>query len=236
MTRMNRIFFLICFYSACLLLCSDAIAQSKDEIINLHNQAIGLPVIEDINTLCIYGKRESSSYGRTSIHEFFTGIKKPNLIYTEYNYIDYKLISGYDGTRFWTNTGFTHERNMDVIISRVKANLEGLNTYLEKDQIKSVGRTTMEDIEFIIVSVETENEYTVIFYLDIENYLIKKIQFHLTDPATGDVYTNERRYSDFRNINGIVIPFTEESYYNKILSGIYRISNIELNCEIDDIF
>ncbi|MGF1587405.1 MAG: hypothetical protein ACFCUM_18965 [Bacteroidales bacterium] len=232
---MNKLFFLILSFATCLLLCSDAFSQSKEEVISHHNKATGLSEIRDIKTICITGERESSSYGKTSVNGFWTGIKEPELIYTEIDYTDYKLVYGYDGKRFWTNTGFIpHERSMDVIISRVKANLESLNSYLGKDQIKSLSIAVIHDTEYIRLLVETEDEYTVIFFLDPSDYLVKIIHFHLSDPATGDVYVNERRYSDFRNIHGIFIPFTEESYYHGTLSWTERISNVELNCKIDD--
>jgi hypothetical protein len=52
--KMNKLFFLILFSADFVLLNSGAFSQSMEEVINHHNQAIGLPEIRNINTICIF--------------------------------------------------------------------------------------------------------------------------------------------------------------------------------------
>jgi hypothetical protein len=54
---MNKLFCLILFNSAFVLMDSVSFSQSKEEVIYNHNRAIGLAEIRNINTVCILNNR-----------------------------------------------------------------------------------------------------------------------------------------------------------------------------------
>lgn len=188
-------------------------------------------------SLCIEGKSVYQLYGKEHSFKFQKRIKTPDRIFTE-SYIDErKGSSGFDGKNFWSTWGETDPsyKSIDVISSRIEASLGGLLQHSNNGFIKECCTETFSGVAYIKITVETNDAYTLWYYLHPSSYLIEIIRIPLSDPFTKKEYINEYRYSDYRNIHGITIAFRKEYLHNNVLMSVERIRKIQIGCEVNDI-
>ncbi|HEX3006861.1 MAG TPA: hypothetical protein VHO90_04535 [Bacteroidales bacterium] len=219
-----------------IFISNNCVAQDLASVLTRHNQVTGYSVLEKVVTVCIEGEIEMNIMNQIYIDNYKTSIKRPGSLFTESEFMGRKLWSRFDGSKFVSNTGRqdTLYKSIDVIKYRLETDFGCIYSYYLTNQIQSITKDTLFNKTYFKITAITSDNYILIFYLNTISYLVEDILIPLSDPKTGNTYTNEIRYSDFKNIEGIVIPFKEENYYNGKLNQIKRKKKVKLNCNVNN--
>lgn len=81
-------------------------------------------------------------------------------------------------------------------------------------RVNAHGPESIDDEEFWIVDVVHEDGFEDRFYLDIDTYLIARQRSdHALHPAIDpEIQRFETRYSDYREVDGVMFSFRQEKY------------------------
>ncbi len=187
-------------------------------------------------SLCLEGELILNLYEQEHRFPFKRLIKHPDKLVTISEFEGRKRISGFDGEKFWVMNEevINSSRSIDIISSRVQANLEGLSKFYRNNQVRSVEQTELNNSTYLKLTVITNDGYTLHYFLNTKTNLLEILQIPLEEPSTGRLNMTEYRYSDYREIDGIIYPFRKEYFFNHELKSVERIRSITVNCETDD--
>jgi len=209
----------ILFCSIKITTCS---AQSLDEILNKHYEAIGQKVRSQLNSMFleVIEVNEQNDEKKYSVI-----LKKPNKIRIEGVWQGQNYISAYDGNRAWTIAPWTGVAipqlmtfsEIDDIKSKDGVNATIYNSQQNNDEIIYAGLTKTDSATFYLLKISSvENPYTE-YYLNVDNYLVYKSLRYSRDDTTQIVeeikYSNYSKQS-FGDQEDITIPMTLEIIRN----------------------
>lgn len=228
----------VCVVSVVALLCAavgrPAAAQTADELIAKNLQAKGgLEKIRAVQTIKQTSRMNIQGMeGRVTIYT-----KRPNMTRQEMNVGGQMIVNAYDGVTAWTinpNVGVTSPMVLggpqaDAI--REQSSFDGpLVDYKKKGYtIELVGLETLNNRKVHHLKVTDKNRQVQHYYLDATTGLETKVSFQ-TDMGG----TFEQELSDFRDIEGIKIPFSIRTLANGVLQGQITVEKVEFNVKIDD--
>ena len=164
--------------------------------------------------------------------------KRPNLMRNEIEMGGQKMIQGFDGTSMWISMPGMPPQEVpagpQVEILKRQSQFEPLFIdYKEKGhkiELKGKVADGGKDAYHLIV---TPKEGPVShYYIDAETGLETRTVTELTDPAMKG--TMETRLSDYRNIEGRVVPFSIVHVVNGTTAAEMKFEKIEFNVALDD--
>ena len=222
---------------ATLVLAAPAVgarAQTADELVAKNIQAKGclekLRAIQSIkqtgrvNIQCIEGKQTLYA-------------KRPNLLRQEINLKGQVVIMAFDGKTPWMINpllGAVAPISMsgppaDMI--RDQSSFDGpLIDYKDRGSVlELVGLETLGTRKVHHLKLTDKNRQLQHVYLDAETFLETKLT---TQNELGQTF--EQELSDFRDVEGIKIPFTIRTLANGIQQGQITVESVEFNIKIDD--
>ena len=221
-----------------IFLCSSSFAQTQDvdEIITKHIKAHGgADKWEAVKSIKITGK-----FTAFSVEKDFFAIKTDDGAYYSELYLgQHKIIESFDGKTGWTIDPwqefiFPRELNKtEVNVFYQKADFfTPFYKYKEKGyKVEFIGEENVDGVDTYVIKLTRPNGKSETWYLDANKYLEYKSESDWVDfayPAPAESY-----FDDFRNVNGLVIPyFIERTFFQR--DRITQIEDIEFNTEIDE--
>ncbi len=212
-------------------------AEDVVDIINKINKAIGgLDKIKAAHTAIIEGKFYQGAMEMSMIIK----VKKPDHVRVEITIQGQTLIQAYDGERAWQIVPFLGTTDAESIPEeeaknlKMQADLDGpFVDYKEKGiNIELIGEEELEGNNVYKLKVIREGGDVYYYYIDKESYIPLK---HSHIMKKGDSEINvENFYSDYKSVDGILIPFTYESKVSGQAAGSFVITEIKFNADIDD--
>ena len=159
---------------------------------------------------------------------------KPCLIYTEFSLMMFKFKTGFDGENAWVvdNNGkvlinkdpdVTKNYLLNCMYNRYELlySPEKFNTTLEEPD--TVEGATCDVIKYKIKDI---GDYTI--YVDRKTHLIRKTI------TTAGITKVETIYRDYRPVNGILMPFQNETFVVQLLKKMkITFTSIEINRPVD---
>ena len=214
-----------------------ASAQTVDEIIKKNIEARGgLDKITAVKSMKVTGKLLTQGIEAPVI----MFIKRPNLIRMEFTLQGQSMIRAYNGeTAWWINpfTGLTdpqklpEEQAEDLI---EQADMDGsLINYKEKGhQVELIGKEDMEGTEVYKLKLTLKNGNTRYLYIDSEYFLEIKVVAKIK--RQGSEIEVENYVSDYKEVNGLMLPFSFDSKIGGNTTEQVTIEKYEMNVDIDD--
>ncbi len=215
----------------------NAEAQSIDNILNEHFKASGQDQLNNINTVRSYGKALQAG----NEFPFLQIQKRPDNIYLEIDIQGMKMVQAYDGEKGyaiepWINPDPRDLTGHELMNLGQMASIDSdLVNWKEKGcKIEYVGREKYGDGKVFILKLIKYSGEAYQFYIDANSYLIRKIVTHTN--YEGSTFEGETVLSDYRNINGIKVPFRTEMKYDGQTLMINIIENVEFDVVIEEKF
>jgi hypothetical protein len=144
-----------------------------------------------------------------------TSVQLPNRISTEVqskaNCMEFKFVQIVNGDKGWVKFG---DNTMEMNEDQIKEAREGMNAQnishltplLEKDyMLASLGEVKVGDKPAIGIRAQRKGYRDVSLFFDKDKGLLIKTEARGKDPMSGDEYTGETFYSDYKKIDGLMV-------------------------------
>jgi outer membrane lipoprotein-sorting protein len=230
---------------AFLVTCAPAAAQTVDELIAKNLKARGgEEKLRATDSMRITGKVALQGMELPMM----VVAKRPNLMRQEMAIQDKKVITGFDGTTAWViNPMMGSEAPQEVQgpqadLTRDQADFDGpLMDYQKKghtiELVKGEGPKGTEKLPdgtaVHHVRVTRKNGRVQHYYLDAESGIELKQSAELEGPD-GQKMMVEQELSDYREVDGLMVPHTVKSLMNGTPVLTMTVEKIEFNAPIDD--
>lgn len=219
-----------------LMLCFSAgHSQNLEKIIARHIEARGGAK----NWAKIENMKITGRYVAFSEEKDFRTLKSSNgCLYSEFWMGKFKVTEAFDGKSGWTidpwhDFSFPRLMNKSEVNALLqKSTLATPFFHLKQEGIQAqlMENENVDGVDCFVIKLTRSNGFKETWYLRTDNYLEYKCKSQWVDFATP--MPAESFYEDFRNINGLVIPFYEERNYGQ-RNNIQKISTIEFNVPFD---
>jgi outer membrane lipoprotein-sorting protein len=221
------------------VLFSELNAQDSDieNIIKEYFKTIGQDKIIQIETAIASGT--TIQYGdETSFKQIQ---KKPDKAYLEVLLSDGQILKqGYDGKTGWMQASWmgasepVELTGPDLKTIKEMGNIEGdLWNWKEKGhKLKMTGVENLDSNRVYHLILNKSDGDTDELYIDVNSYMLYRMLRKTT--INGSEVEVEVRFDDYKNIEGVLLPFTVEQYFNGQLGMTVKIKEVKFNVEIDD--
>ena len=210
--------------------------MNQDEILGKYYQAIGIANIKEWKTMTMTGK--STAQGM----EFPVTIymKRPDKIRVEVLIQGNKMIQVFDGQAGWSVVPWSgssdpQEMTQDEIKGmKEQADFEGaLYDWKEKGhKLELLGKEDMEGSRVYVIKVTRADENVETYYIDDEDFVPIKIKS--ITKIQGNETESEAIPSNYKEVNGVMMPFSIENKYKGQTVSHVVIDKYEINNEVDD--
>lgn len=223
------------FGLALLFAASDARAQTIDDIIAKNIKAKGgLEKLKGTNSVRMTG---TATVQGTRV-PVMTVSKRPNLMRNEMEMAGQKLIQAFDGTSMWMSMPGMAPQEVPPgpqtdILKRNSQFDPVFIDYKEKGhKIDYKGKETDAGKEVHHLVVTTKDGPVAHYYIDAATGLETKTVMDIDDPAMKGKL--ETRMSDYRNVEGRMIPFSMMQVMNGTTVAEMKFEKVEFNVPLDD--
>jgi outer membrane lipoprotein-sorting protein len=211
-------------------------AQDLDEILESHYEVMGMDKVLKTKTIIANGKAVQMGM------EFPMTLyqKRPGMVRMEAEIQGTKLVQAYDGTNGWMIAPWTGSMEpQDMSEDQVKGmkqmgDMDGdLYNWNDKGfKVSFEGEDEMEGTPVYKIRLEKEDGDVFTYYLDAENYVILKVDSKVM--VQGAEVESSSFYSNFKPVEGMIMPFNIESRVNDQVQMQIVIDSFEVDAEIDD--
>lgn len=228
---------------AALALCASvASAQSTptvDELIAKNIKARGgMEKLKSINSIRVRGKMVMAQ----GFEAPFTMMqKRPRMTRTEFTFQGMTGMQVYDGKNAWMVMPFMGKKDPEAMPTEQaqmldeQADMDGpLVDYKEKgNKVELAGKEQVEGADAYKLKVTLKNGQTRTYYLDAETGLEVKTEAKRT--MRGSEVDGETFLSDYKEVNGMMMPFTMESgAKGQSMRQKMLIDSVETNANLPD--
>jgi hypothetical protein len=216
MTHRIKIFTPLLFF----FIAHASLASGPDDIIGRHVEAMGgHDSWQAVRSLTLTGTMATFSVR----HDFKTVKTQDGKFYNEFNIGHQRVIEGHDGAWSWTIDpwqGFDFPRRINAAEENVFVQKATMATpffdYQEKGhRVEYLGEEEQDGLALHVLKLIRNNGLEETWYLDADTYLPYKTISQWIDFATP--LQSEAWYEDYREVDGVVIPFfTERVFANRL--------------------
>lgn len=210
-------------------------AQTVDEIIAKNIQAKGgVEKLKGTNSVKMTGV---ATVQGTQV-PIVTVSKRPNMMRNEMEVAGQKMVQGFDGTSFWVSMpGMPAQELPDgpqtEILKRNSQFDPVFIDYKEKGhKIEYKGKETDAGKQVYHLVVTAKQGPVAHYYIDATTGLETKTVMEIEDPAMKGQL--ETRMSDYREVDGRMIPFSMTQVMNGNTLAEMRFEKVEFNVPLDD--
>jgi hypothetical protein len=199
-----------------MIFASATFAQTVDEILAEHFNAVGQEKLLATNTIMMKGKIIQQSFEIP----FTSYQKRPMNFRSEAEFQGMKILSGFDGTMGWSINpmmGSSDPQPMteeQIDRMKIQADYDGLfYNYKEKGYtIELLSNEKVDDIDTYVLKLTRPNGDIVTSYIDAENYVLLKSKSKMK--IQGVDTETEVIFSNYKYVNEILNPFSMETKMN----------------------
>ena len=167
-------------------------------------------------------------------------IKRPNRKRSEMEVGGERFVEGFDGTTSWVAKG-----NMPPQVLPPTPQLEEAKTRSEIDPVlldykergravTLIGREKSDGGEVIHLRIVEKGRVTH-YYIDSKTGLDRRVTNRMTSPDGMYVAQQELRFSDYRDVQGRMVPFTVQQVVDGKPVGQTKVDSVEFNIPIEDV-
>lgn len=224
------------FITALMLISLNLTAQDLDEILDNYYEVMGMDKVLKTTTIIANGKAVQMGM------EFPMTLyqKKPGMVRMEAEIQGTKLVQAYDGTNGWMIAPWTGSLEpQDMTEDQIKGmkqmgDMEGdLYNWQEKGfTVTYEGEDEMEGTPVYKIRLEKEDGDVFTYYLDAENYVVLRVDSKMN--VQGAEVESSSYYSNFKPVEGMIMPFNIESRVNDQVQMQIVIDSFEIDNKLDD--
>lgn len=211
-------------------------AQDLQTILDKHFKAIGQEKILKVQTQVSTGKMTQMG---TEI-PFKSISKRPGKAYMELDIQGTKVVSAFDGVKGWAIQPWTGSAEPvdlsapDLMPLKEMSDMDGaMWNYAEKGhQLELIGTEDLDGTKVYVLKMTRKNGGIFHYYLDAEKFIIRKMKFKLM--INGQENEIVALMSDFRDIDGYLVPFKTKQTYDGQTEGAMILEEVKFNQDIDD--
>ncbi len=216
-------------------------AQNADAVIAQYLKAIGgLENIKKVQTVKATGNFQQ---GGMNI-PFVMTQKRPNKMLIEVTFQGMTQKICYDGSMGWIINPFQGRTNAEKMDAdgtkeqKFQADIDGpLVDYAAKgNKVEYIGEEDMDGSPAVHLKLTTTEGDVHDYYFDKDAYLLVKEKAHIKT-QDGSVQDAETNYSDYKDVNGLLIAFTIENVsedQGQSYSSFLKMDKLEQNVSVDD--
>ena len=208
-------------------------AQTADEIVARNLEAKGgIELLRQTSSVRITGTMQMASTKGTTQ----TVSKRPNLFRREMDISGQKMVQAYDGSILWMRMGAMPPQEMPPgpQTEALKHNVDFDSAFIDWQKkghkVDYKGKVTEEGKEYHHLVFTPKDGPSIEYYIDPTTWLEAKTV--MQDPATKG--RMETRMTDYRAVDGRMIPFVMTNVLNGTQVAQIRLERIEFNVPIDD--
>ncbi|OWY18234.1 outer membrane lipoprotein-sorting protein [Sphingobacteriales bacterium UPWRP_1] len=235
---MKKFIFCLSVLGLLTLSANGVMAQSLDEVLKNHFEAIGQEQISKLNSFACSGKVIVQG-GMISIPMTMTQ-KRPDMMKTESTFQGQQFIEAYDGKTGWSINPFAGAlepqlMNEDQLRSiKIQSDIDGqLYNYAQKGyKAELEGSEDMEGSKVYKVKLTNANGEQFTYYIDADSYVLLKTKSKVK--IQGNDMESETFFSNYKQLEGMAFAYNiETKMQGQVVSQIV-IEDIKLNPEIDN--
>lgn len=228
--------------AAALCTAVPAAAQTVDEIVAKNLLAKGgVDLLKSTATVKITGVMKQTA-GEMKMTVW---AKRPNLKRVEAEmsgkkeFAGQKMVQAFDGTNAWVMFGSMPPQSLpggpQLEAAKQQAEFDSvfLNYQEQGRKIELAGKGKLEGGEVYHVIVTSKDGQAKHYYIDTETGLERKAVSTVRGPD-GSLAQIEERFSDYRSVDGRMVPFSIEQLANGKSIAQTRVDSVEFNVAIDD--
>jgi hypothetical protein len=225
------ILFIIALFSVSFLA-----AQDLNEVLKNHYETIGMDKLHQINNMVTKGTINQMGMDLT----YTVTVTRAGKMFLEVPIQGMVMKRGFDGTVAWMTAPWTGSSDpvelgdFEKKMVRVQSDLDGMLYDYENKGYKAefLGKEDMEGsgVYLIKLTDATGDEYT--YYIDAENFVVLKVKGSLN--YQGSKIEAETFMSNYKPIEGIIMPYSMESKMNGQTQSIITVNEYLFNQEIND--
>ncbi len=211
-------------------------AQNLEKVLDNYFDAIGIDNLLKTNTIIMKGKIVQMNMDLPM--ELYQ--KRPKKLRMEAEIQGTKFVQGYNGKDGWAIMPWTGSTDpQDVTGDQLKgleqmADIEGdLYNWEKKGYTVTLeGSEDMEGTPVYKIKLVKPDGDAFIFYMDKDNYVVLKED--ATVKVQGTPVESSTFFSNFKSVEGMVMPFSIESRMNGQVTSQIEIDSIEVNKVLED--
>ena len=225
-----------------LLWCAGlAQAQTVDDIVaaNIKSKG-GVAKIKGTNTVRMTGSVVAHDMNGREVTGSMTMVaKRPNLMRRDATVNGQQFTNAFDGTSLWMAMGTMPQElpGTQTAYARQDAEFDSVFVdYKEKGfTIELVGKEKLDGTDVYHLKVARKGGPARDFFLDTVTGLEKKIVVSVQAPD-GSPVTSVTEFSDYRPVEGSLVPFVLKQRQNGTLISTTTLDKIEFNVPVEDSF
>jgi outer membrane lipoprotein-sorting protein len=216
-------------------------AQTLDEIIAMNLKAKGgLERIKSTSTVRMTGhvsaKEDPTAEAKTA--QISTLAKRPNMMRREQTVDGEKMVSAFDGTSLWMSRGTMppqEARGPQAAYASQNAEFDSVFVdYMAKGiSIQLAGTEKRNGKDVFHLKVTKKGGPPQDYYLDAATGLEQAVSVTV-DPGGGRATLITTEMSDYREVDGRMIPFSIRQLVNGVVNASTVIDKVEFNVPADD--
>ena len=211
-------------------------AQDLLTILDKHFKAIGQEKILKVQTQVSTGKILQMG---TEI-PFKSITKRPGKAYMELDIQGTKVVTAFDGVKGWAIKPWTGSAEPvdlpapDLMPLKEMSDMDGaMWNYVEKGhQLELLGTEDLDGTQVYVLKMIRKNGEIFHYYLDTEKFIPRKMRFKMM--VNGQENEIVALMSDFRDVDGYLIPFTTKQTFDGQTGGAMIFEEVKFNQDIDD--
>lgn len=180
----------------------------------------------------------------TTIHqagmeaEMVVTMKRPNQYMSETNVAGTKMLQGYDGQRAWYTNPMTGAAEVmpdaQAAMLRDQADFEGplVNWAAKGNSVTLVGTVDVDGVKAYKITVKDKTGSTKTLYIDAVTFF--EIKMETESDAMGKSVLVEIYRSEYKKVNGVLIPFRVETRMMGMAMSTTEITDAAVNVQVDD--
>jgi outer membrane lipoprotein-sorting protein len=228
------------FVVATFLFAGHAHAQTLDDIIAINLKAKGgLDKIRSTSTVRMSGEMSGKDMNGADIKATMTTLaKRPNLMRREATVGGQLMVNAFDGKSLWRSMGtMPPQEAPDSQAAYAMQDAEFDTVFVDYKakghKIELVGKETLAGKPVYHLKVTKKGGPPQDYYLDAETGLETQISTATMDPRGASV-RNVAEFSDYRDVDGRMVPFAIRQRVNGNVVASTMLSKIEFNVPIED--
>jgi outer membrane lipoprotein-sorting protein len=220
--------------AACLIAVVAVSAQSLDEIVKKYTAANKMDQLSALKTIRITAK--ISMMGMDMPMELW--MKNPNKIKTVTNISGQEMINAFDGEKGWQvnpMTGSTDPQEMtpDQVKQTQGNNMfqNQIQDFFNKGQLTLIGEESVNGNPAFKLKAVQEGGIETTIFIDKASYLLTKSSANVNQG--GQVMTVDSYPSDYKDINGLIVPMKTTSS-TAGMDFVITFTKVEVNIPMED--
>jgi len=187
-------------------------AQNLDEVLDKHFKTVGQEKLLEKQSYSVKATIQQMGMELPMVMK----MKRPNKFRVEMEMQGQKMIQAYDGAKGWMIAPWMSPEPQDLSGPELdqamdQANIDGeLYNYKDKGSTATLlGKVNVDGSPMFNIKLTDKDGNVKNYFIDAESYLVRKVKAKVN--AQGQEVEVEQSLSDYKNIEGILMPMKIES-------------------------